>query len=264
MTEAKDLYLDLMKRCLTYLIYGEVYLDRYDRAKPGELNLIHPQPSNLEMRTEGRDWPTIADTMIGLKRLDNLQFCVEDLLANNVPGDLIETGVWRGGASIFMRAILEAHGVKDKLVWVADSFQGLPPPNSDKYPADTGDMHHTVNFLAASLEEVKRNFSRYGLLDGQVHFLQGWFRDTLSTISNQQWAVVRVDGDMYESTMDALVNLYPNLSTGGYIIIDDYGAIPACHQAVHDYRDAHGIREEIRPIDWTGVYWKREQHTTKS
>lgn len=125
-------------------------------------------------------------------------------------------------------------------------------------------MHHTVNFLAASLEEVKRNFSRYGLLDDQVHFLQGWFHDTLPTISNQQWAVVRVDGDMYESTMDALVNLYPNLSAGGYIIIDDYGAIPACHQAVHDYRDAHSIREEIRPIDWTGVYWKREQHTTKS
>lgn len=106
MIEAKDLYLDLMKKCLTYLIYGEVYLDRYDQAKPGELNLIHPQPSDLEMRTEGRDWPTLADTMIGLKRLDNLQFCVEDVLANNVPGDLIEAGVWRGGASIFMRAIL--------------------------------------------------------------------------------------------------------------------------------------------------------------
>ncbi len=263
MTNAKDLYLNLMKKCLTNMIYGEVLLDKYDHARPDDLNLIHPQPSDLAMRTDGRDWPTLADTMIGLKRLDNLQSCVEDVLAHNVPGDLIETGVWRGGASIFMRAILKTHGVRDRRVWVADSFQGLPPPSPEKHPADAGDTHHTVKFLAVSLEQVKSNFRRYGLLDEQVCFLQGWFRDTLLTVSSQQWAVVRLDGDMYESTMDGLVNLYPNLSVGGYAIIDDYGAVPACRQAVHDYRAAHGIQEEMRSIDWTGVYWKREQHTTK-
>ena len=117
--------------------------------------------------------------MIGMKRLDNLQHCVEDTLARQVPGDLIETGVWRGGASIFMRGILRAHGVSDRTVWVADSFQGLPPPNPDAYPADAGDPLHTFDYLAVSLEDVKSHFERYGLLDDQVRFLKGWFRDTL-------------------------------------------------------------------------------------
>ncbi len=122
---------------------------------------------------------------------------------------------------------------------------------------DAESWFHTQEALAVSLEQVKSNFSRYGLLDEQVRFLKGWFRDTLPTTSGRRWAVIRLDGDMYESTMDGLVHLYANLSPGGYIIIDDYGAVPACRQAVHDYRERHGVREEIRPIDWTGVFWQR-------
>lgn len=108
-----------------------------------------------------------------------------------------------------------------------------------------------------SVDEVKSNFSRYELLDEQVCFLKGWFRDTLPSAPIEQLAVIRLDGDMYESTMDALNNLYPKLSVGGYLIVDDYGTIPACAQAVTDYRHAHGITDEIHVIDWTGVYWKR-------
>jgi O-methyltransferase len=73
----------------------------------------------------------------------------------------------------------------------------------------------------------------------------------------ERLAVVRLDGDMYESTMDGLKYLYPKLSVGGYLIVDDYGCIPACKEAVHDYRQAYGITDEIHPIDWTGVYWQR-------
>ena len=72
-------------------------------------------------------------------------------------------------------------------------------------------------------------------------------------------ALLRLDGDLYESTMDALVHLYPKLEPGGYLIVDDYGDIPACRQAVHDYRSRHGITEEIEPIDWTGVFWRKLQ-----
>lgn len=68
---------------------------------------------------------------------------------------------------------------------------------------------------------------------------------------------MRLDGDFYQSTMEALVALYPRLMPGGYVIIDNYGAIEQCRQAVHDYRDKHGIVEEIQTIDWTGVYWQR-------
>jgi len=244
---ASDLYLDLMKRCLTDFIYGDVL------EKPN----IGPGPFDPAQRAEGRDWPARGHTMIGLKRLDSLQFCVEDVLARGVPGDLIETGVWRGGAAIFMRAVLKAHGVTDRAVWAADSFEGLPAPDPSKYPADEGDRLHEFGELAIPLEEVQANFARYGLLDEQVRFLKGWFRDTLPAAPVERLAVVRLDGDMYESTTDALVNLYPKLSEGGYLIVDDYGCYESCRRAVHDYRDAHGIADEIREIDWTGVFWKK-------
>ncbi|MGP0068511.1 MAG: TylF/MycF family methyltransferase [Isosphaeraceae bacterium] len=209
------------------------------------------------IRAEGLDWPARAHTMIGRKRLDNVRICVEDVLARGVPGDLIETGVWRGGATILMRAILKAHGVTDRVVWVADSFAGLPPPDSNQYPQDEGDRLHTFGELAVALEQVQDNFRRYGLLDDQVRFLEGWFRETLPSAPIERLAVLRLDGDMYQSTIEALESLYDKVSVGGYVIVDDYGNVAGCRQAVHDFRDARGIRDGIRPIDWAGVYWCR-------
>jgi hypothetical protein len=234
------LYLDLMKRCLINSIYRETE-ESFDHL----------------IREEGRDWPSNAHTMIGLKRLDNLEYCIEEIITNQIPGDLIETGVWRGGATIFMRAMLKAFEETQRCVWVADSFEGLPPPNPDKYPADAGDQFHTRRELAVSHDEVQQNFERYGLLDNQVKFLKGWFRESLPKAPIHKLALIRLDGDMYESTMDALVNLYPKLSSGGYLIVDDYGAVDACRQAIDDYRNMHCIRDEIITVDWTGVYWKR-------
>ena len=206
-------------------------------------------------RAEGRDWPADGETMIGFRRLDNLEMCIRNVLKDGVPGDLIECGVWRGGATIFMRAALEAFGNTDKLVWVADSFQGIPIPDTKNYPADRGDLLWTFDELAVSVDEVKSNFARYDLLDDRVRFLEGWFKDTLPSAPVGQVSVLRIDGDLYQSTIEALRNLYPKVASGGYVIIDDFGAIEACAQAVRDYRAANAITEEIRSIDWTGVYW---------
>jgi O-methyltransferase len=214
-------------------------------------------PNQRAQREEGRDWPSLAHTMIGLKRMENLQFCVEDVILKNVPGDFIETGVWRGGACIFMRGLLKAYGIKDRTVWVADSFEGLPPPDAAKYPADAGDMSHQSSALAISRGQVQSHFEKYGLLDEQVRFLKGWFKDTLPGAPIEKLAVARLDGDMYESTMDGLTSLYPKLSVGGYLIVDDYGALPACAQAVEDYRKKHNITDPITVIDWAGVFWQR-------
>jgi O-methyltransferase len=222
------------------------------------LELVRPIEFDPAARAEGRGWPADAETMIGLRRLDNLQECVTRVLRDGVPGDLIETGVWRGGATIFMRAVLKAYGCTDRVVWAADSFQGLPRPNADSFPADSHDRHWTWNdTLAVSLEDVKSNFARYGLLDDQVHFLPGWFRDTLPAAPIHQLAVLRLDGDMYESTFDALQFLYPKLSVGGYVIVDDYWCAPGCKPAVEDYRSQHDIKEELIRIDWSGVFWRR-------
>jgi Macrocin-O-methyltransferase (TylF) len=193
--------------------------------------------------------------MIGKLRMDNLRATVEYVIKRNIPGDLIETGAWRGGACIFMRSILKAYAIPDRIVWVADSFQGLPRPNPEKYPADARDRHHTFTQLAVSLEEVRGNFLKYGLLDEQVKFLVGWFKDTLPTVPIERLAILRLDGDIYESTMEALVCLYGKVSLGGVIIVDDYGAIPACRKAIHDFREANRILDPIQPIDGLGVYW---------
>ncbi len=271
MSDAKALYLDLMKRCLTNWIYGDCemvpieprgFLERqaaqYFAARG--IEMVQSQPFDEKARAEGRyPWPQTAHTMIGLKRLDNIQFCVESVLTNNVPGDFIETGVWRGGSVIFMRAVLRAYGVTDRSVWVADSFEGLPSPNAKDYPADEGLDLTGYKVLAVSLEQVQSNFQRYGLLDDKVRFLKGWFADTLPIAPISQLSLIRLDGDLYESTMDALVNLYPKLAVGGYVIVDDYECFAACKQAVQDYRQANKIKDEIIPIDWSGVYWQRTE-----
>ncbi len=196
--------------------------------------------------------------MIGMIRLDNVQQCAMDALRNGIPGDFVEAGVWRGGAAILMRAILAAYQDRTRRVWVADSFEGLPRPNPDKYPADAGDRHWELSqYLGVSVDEVKRNFARYGLLDDQVRFLPGWFKDSLPSAPIESIAVLRVDGDMYESTFQALTSLYPKLASGGYLIVDDYGALPTCKAAVLDFRQMFGIQDEMRSIDWTGVYWQK-------
>ena len=214
-------------------------------------------PTTKEKRIEGKDWPVYADSMIGLKRMDNIEFCVKQILKENVPGDFIETGVWRGGACIFMKGILKSYNIEDRVVWVADSFQGLPAPDTEKYVHDKGDPYHSFPELAVSIETVKANFAKYNLLDKNVRFLEGWFKDTLPHAPIRKLALLRLDGDMYESTMDALVHLYPKLSVGGYIIIDDWGSVKGCQQAVKDYREKHHIIEEIFPVDMDAVYWKK-------
>jgi hypothetical protein len=269
------LYLDLLKKTLTFLLWEEppVPMERYAYLKPPlKRKLIHWISAQLrkrewqwaklrrhsqEKREEGWIWPGLAHTMVGLKRLDNLQFCVESILRDKVEGDLIETGVWRGGSCIFMRAILAAHGDEHRRVFVADSFAGLPRPDEKNYPADKGDTLYMQEVLAVSQEEVEDNFRKYGLLDERVVFLKGWFKDTLPTAPIEKLSVLRLDGDMYSSTMDALNNLYPKLSSGGYCIIDDY-ALKTCEEAVRDFRQTHGIKAEIKTVDWTGVYWRKE------
>jgi hypothetical protein len=267
------LYLDLLKKTLSFLLWPEPLAaveDDPDRRDPLDLTtkvlarivaskglqLARPRPFTLEERTEGRVWPLYADTMIGLHRLDNLQHCVETVLRERIEGDLIECGVWRGGGSILMRGVLAAYGVDDRRVFVADSFQGLPTPEPDKYPADRWATLHLFKHLAVSRESVANNFRRYGLLDDQVVFLEGWFKDTLPTAPVDKLAVLRLDGDLYSSTMDTLTNLYHKVSDGGFIIIDDYALIE-CRTAVDEFRNTHNITTPMEEIDWSGRFWRK-------
>ncbi|HKA21910.1 MAG TPA: TylF/MycF family methyltransferase [Blastocatellia bacterium] len=270
----EELYIDLLKKCLTRSAFGEGYKALcpakgsikqllFEPARrllaSRRLALVRKEKFDPHARFEGVDWPLEAETMIGLRRMQNLQECIVDVLRSGVPGDLVETGVWRGGATIFMRGVLKAYGERERIVWVADSFEGLPKPTPQLYPADADDKFYLASrVLAVSLEEVQSNFARYGLLDDQVRFLKGWFKDTLPTAPIDRLAVLRLDGDMYESTIIALRSLYPKLSLGGYVIVDDYEPrLPGCVKAVSDFRAEQGITEKMERTGQAGAYWQR-------
>ena len=205
---------------------------------------------------ELRNLIELSHTMIGRKRLDNLQQCMETVLTENIPGDFIETGIWRGGACIFMRGVLVAHGITDRTIWAADSFEGVPPPT---WPEDAGfDISRDVlPVLAVPLEDVRQLFQRYGLLDDKVQFLKGWFKDSLPIAPIEQLAILRLDGDLYESTMTALVPLYDKVAHGGFVIVDDYGSCPPCKRAIDDFRMERGITDALHVIDRQSVYWRK-------
>lgn len=269
-----DRYVELIKDALSFSLWQEIGfpMETYEHERNPVLNgvlcgisagikplgykVVQAIPYSDADRVQGMVWPSQAHTMIGRPRLDNLQFCVDSVLAKGVAGDLIETGVWRGGASIFMRAILAARDERTRRVFVADSFEGLPRPDPAKYPHDRWCVYHTFKNLAVSLEDVQSNFKSFGLLDDQVVFLKGWFKDTLPTAPIKQLAVMRLDGDMYQSTTEALEALYPKLSAGGFCIIDDYG-LEGCKLAVDDFRGKYGITAPLVKIDWSGVFWQR-------
>ena len=234
--KSKELYLDLMKRCLLDTIYGSIPID--------------------DPRVElGLHWPDRAHTMIGLKRLNNIQYCFEHIVKDNIEGDVIETGVWRGGACIFMKALVNLYEL-DKKVYVADSFEGLPKPDP-RYPVDKGDKHWTFDKLAVDLPTVRNNFRRYNLLDRNVIFVKGFFEHTIPNLSVDKLSILRLDGDMFSSTIQVLEPLYDKLSVGGFIIIDDYN-LKGAKSAVMKFRSDRNISSKIVEIDKCGAYWRKE------
>ena len=197
--------------------------------------------------------------MLGSRKLDTLRHCAEHCLREGIDGDFIETGVWKGGATILLAGVLQAWGNKDKKVFVADSFAGLPPPDENKYPLDKGDTHHTREDLAIGLDEVKANFARFELLSDRIVFIEGFFEESLRSAPVDDLALLRLDGDMYGSTMTVLEQLYHKLSVGGFLILDDW-LLSGARQALLDFRDRVGITEPLYQ-DFSGVYWQKAKTT---
>lgn len=259
-------YIDLLKKALNASIYDQ---SRWKKVEKGDVrghlgkaasNLlaskglitINPKRYSREDVSEGKTWTDLGFTMVGQKRMDNVQACVEDILARNVPGDLVETGVWKGGVTILMRGLLMANGDEQRNVWAADSFEGLPVP----VDAEDGDDLSEVEELKISLERVQDHFRRFDLLDDRVRFLKGWFADTLPDAPIGKISLLRLDGDLYSSTMDVMKALYHKVSPGGYVIVDDYYSWPGCKRAVHEYLEMQGLSVEIKPVDWTCCFWQ--------
>ena len=311
------LYLDLLKRVLLNIVYHEqsyqVSLTRSKASGRKLPQLVGDPPGRfmLKPRIEGEDISLNTLSMIGLPRLNNVQECVEAVVDEDVPGDLIETGVAKGGATILMRAVLRAKGDEYRRVFCCDTFaEDKPPPKpavaliflpiwlivvtlsyliparrfyaklmklQHSFPVD---MEHTsqdtvdsflffvrnghkfirpaVPSIGRSLQAVRSHFARLGLLDDRVVFLKGFFSETLPAAPLEQLSLIRLDGDLYASTMDALVHLYPKLSDGGYCIVDDYFSFEECKEAVDEYREREAITAPLIQIDAHSVYWRHE------
>jgi len=290
--DATELYLSLLKKSILNELYidDEARLVYYAICATGQQipdpvvvrEIVTRRPDILaklrETRTDGnascfwwdvpfqdgsvvkvnlRNVTEVYQSMIGRARMNNIHTLLDRVVADDIPGDLIETGVWRGGASLLMRGFLAAHNITDRKVWVADSFVGMPVPS---HLADAGYDFSAAEapVLAVSRDQVEDLFRRYDLLDNQVGFLEGWFSDTLPSAPIDQLALIRLDGDLYESTMDALTALYEKLSPGGYVIVDDYNDFEPCRRAITEFRESRRITSELHTVDWAAVYWRKE------
>jgi len=223
----------------------------------GETILLDTQGSDSTPGVDGnlRNYSEFSYTLVGRKRLDHLQKCIEDILDNGVPGDFLEAGVWRGGCCILMRAVLAARDCRDRRVWLADSFAGLPPSEwaeDRNYAMDSS----RLPVLAVTVEEVRENFRRFDLLNDTIRFLPGWFDESLPGSKTGPLSLLRVDCDLYSSTKTVLEELYSRVSPGGWVIIDDYGILPPCKQAVDEFRGCNGVSVPLESIDEHAVCWR--------
>lgn len=271
-------YLDLLKRSLVNLVYPEhelriELLEEHGRSggpRPTEQlmrDIRYRSPAAFdELVASKRDGSVrhrrpsrFSHTMVGMARLDNLEYCARKVFADGVPGDFLEAGVCQGGAAIFLRGLQVAFGEADRRVWLADSFQGLPLPTHEIDRAWDLDWSEARQpWLACDLPAVQDNFRTYDLLDDGVRWLPGWFSETLPSAPVERIAILRADADLYQSTREVLESLYDRVSPGGFVVIDDYGGVDACRLAVDSFREERGVTEPLRRIDWTGVYWRRE------
>ena len=251
-----DRIYDNHKRLLTWPLSMQFFRDMVVRTfQKKSIALFKEKTHNPQLALDGKGTSGPRFTAVSKKRLDNIEYCINEILENKIEGDFIETGVWRGGSCIFMRELLRVNKIIDRKVFVADSFEGMPKPK-DKFD---GPDHSMFDSAKVSLEEVKSNFKSFNFdEDKQVVFIKGWFSESLPKANINKLSLLRLDGDMYTSTMDSLNNLYKKVSKGGFVIVDDYNDWPECKKAVLDFRDKHSITSEIKIIDWTGIFWKVE------
>jgi O-methyltransferase len=262
-------HLELLKKFIIRFDFDEqAYSWKQVKIFPGKLKVLLPilkiLPRNwtfaekltspdLENRRNGSDWPLTAESMIGLMRMNQLHESLDVIRNEQIPGDIVETGIWRGGAIIFAASYLSVYNMSDRKVFGCDSFEGLPEPDP-KFPIDSNDIHSTIDFLRVSLPEVEHNLKKYLVDTDKVKLVKGWFEQTLPTLPVSKISILRLDGDMYSSTMDALKALYAKVSVGGIVIIDDY-CLDGAKIAIHDFFGAE--LPTIHDIDGMGAFFRK-------
>jgi O-methyltransferase len=190
-------------------------------------------------------------TMVPRSVLVTLAGQVDDLLAAGVEGDLVECGVWRGGASFVMADRLRRAGADGRAVWMFDSYEGMPPPQPIDGErafewANDADGDFYFDNCTANLTDVQAAAEKLGLTP-RVRMVKGWFDDTLPSHRDRigPIALLRIDADWYDSVLCCLENLYDLVSPGGLVVLDDYYTWDGCTQAVHDFLSRRHLAHRI-------------------
>lgn len=241
----RDRYLDLIKRAVTNYVQlgGDQPFKRFH-----SVDLYDPLASQWTIPPLARPL-----TLLNPHQLALIETQFERIEAEGVAGDLIEAGVWRGGAIIFMRALLEAHGVATRQVIAADSFAGIP--QSERFKHDQ--VNKWTDRWEASLADVRGAIARFGLLDAQVELLEGYFADTLPSLTGRTFALIRLDSDSFDSTETSLEFLYPLLNKGGAVIVDDWHLI-GCRIAVDTFRRKHKLAGDVQ-VTANNAWWIKQE-----
>ena len=241
----RDAYIDLIKRSIANYHYlgGDASFEDFRCV-------THYDLEQARWRIDPLARPI---TLLNKQQLDLIEQATVALQQRKVPGDLMEAGIWRGGAVILMRAVLRAYGIEGRKVFAADSFAGIPK----NVRALNDPVDGWSDRWVAPLDEVRQNIARFGLLDDRIVFVPGFFSETLHTLAKERFALIRLDSDSYDSVETSLDHLYPLVSRGGIVIIDDWH-LPGCRMAVLNYRERHRIADQV--LEHGGnAYWVKQQ-----
>ncbi|GBF96938.1 hypothetical protein Rsub_09018 [Raphidocelis subcapitata] len=251
-------YLWLMRMALTGSLTDEA-----GRCNPGAGGngclLDKLLPYEPELRERGNDWPPFGHTMIGHLRLRNIETLLREAVAGGVPGAFAELGVWRGGACVYARAVLNVLGEVDRPVLAFDAFDAIAR-KTDGY-ARYG--LQGADFIATDQATVTHNFEKYfGALPPSVRFHPGFFNESTKAFREgaprgTRIAVLRVDGNFYDSYQDVMYNLYEFVPVGGYVIFDDILGFPDVQRFWSDFKADQGLVEELVQIDDFSTWFKK-------
>lgn len=197
-------------------------------------------------------------TMVTSKNLISLYNLVQRANTQDVPGDIVECGVWNGGSAVMMASAMQdaSMPVPQRSIWLFDSFQGLPPPS--ERDGDAEQESYFEGWCKGDQANVERAFNTFDLPLSNVKIVPGWFNDTLHTAAVSQIAVLHIDADWYDSVKIVLDTFYDRVAPGGFVMLDDYGYWKGCDRAVADFFTERGITNiTIKQTDHGGAFFQK-------
>jgi O-methyltransferase len=199
-------------------------------------------------------------TMTSEERIIKLFESLEYIRTNNIEGDLVECGVWKGGNILGMMEYLYYHKMENCNIWLYDTFKGMTKPGENDIDFNNNKAMDVLNTnelykCYSSLEEVRNNLNLSNLSIDKLVYVIGDVCETLDNNNNvpKKISLLRLDTDWYESTKKEMEILYPNLVNNGILIVDDYGHWKGSRKAIDEYIFEKELKLHIEKIDYTGI-----------